>query len=232
MSNSLGKFAQDELVRVGMLPQDLVLDQDDLNHQMSSSLLDLIAMFSSQHHNGYSAQYAIDAFYRLATHRPLSPLTGEDDEWEALELGNHNMFQNTRYSSVFKQVNEDGAVHTYTVHGCIFVDPEGATFSRHAQTGPSSHMEITFPYTVPDAPEVVYVNDEDEVIDKATWTQLNQQYLARVVARSAGAVEAEGFPQTNDVRANDQDFEHHHDLEAGDVAASIIVKEIDLSRKH
>ena len=80
MSN-LVDYAKDELKRIGMVDSG-----EDCNDWATKAILDLIELFASQGHSGFSAPYVINAFSRLAMFKPLSSLTGEDDEWMRWEI--------------------------------------------------------------------------------------------------------------------------------------------------
>lgn len=146
MSN-LVDYAKDELKRIGMIDSG-----DPYNDLATKAILDLIELFDSQGHSGFSAPYIINTFNRLAMFKPLSPLTGEDDEWS--DVGDGGTFQNKRYSAVFK--DKDGA--TYDIDGKVFTDDDGETW----YTCKDSRVDVTFPYVVPDKPEYVYRNKEDK----------------------------------------------------------------------
>ena len=143
MSN-LVEYAKDELKRIGMIDSG-----EPYNDMGTKAILDLIELFSSQNHSGFSAPYVINVFSRLAKFKPLSPLTGEDDEWN--EVG--DIFQNKRYSAVFK--DKDG--NAYNVEGKVFTDDGEVWY-----TCKDSKVNVTFPYVVPDKPEEVYRNKEVE----------------------------------------------------------------------
>lgn len=67
--------------------------------------------FSKQGHSGMSAEITLDLIRKLCSHQPISPLTGEDDEWNDSEFdcGGHSYhLQNKRNSHVFKEVSEHG----------------------------------------------------------------------------------------------------------------------------
>jgi len=81
--------------------------------------------------------------------KPLTPLTGEDDEWN--DIGDGGSLQNKRYSAVFK--NKDGTA--YNIEGKVFTD-DGEVWYRCKD----SRVNVTFPYVVPDKPEYVYRNKE------------------------------------------------------------------------
>ena len=142
--SSLVDYAKDELKRIGMIDSG-----EPYNDMGTKAILDLIELFSSQNHSGFSAPYVINVFSRLAKFKPLSPLTGEDDEWN--EVG--DIFQNKRYSAVFK--DKDG--NAYNVEGKVFTDDGEVWY-----TCKDSKVNVTFPYVVPDKPEEVYRNKEVE----------------------------------------------------------------------
>lgn len=138
-------YAKDELKRIGMIDSG-----EPYNDMATKAILDLIELFASQGHSGFSAPYVINAFNRLAMFKPLSPLTGEADEWN--DIG-HGHLQNKRYSAVFK--DEDGIA--YNIEGRVFSD-DGETWYGCKE----SRVNVTFPYVVPDKPEYVYKNKETE----------------------------------------------------------------------
>lgn len=140
MSN-LVDYAKDELKRIGMIDSG-----ESYNDLTAKAILDLIELFDSQDHSGFSAPCVIDTFSRLAMFKPLSPLTGKDDEWN--ELGDGS-FQNKRYSAVFKE--KDGTA--YNINGKVFTDDGKLWY-----TNKGSIVDVTFPYVVPDKPEHVYRN--------------------------------------------------------------------------
>ena len=140
MSN-LVDYAKEELERIGMIDSG-----EPYNDECAKAILDLIELFASQGHSGFTASYTVNVFKRLAMYKPLAPLTGEDSEWNEIEPG---LYQNKRYSAVFK---ENGKV--YNNEGKIFTDDGGETW----YSSKDSRIKITFPYTVPNEPEKVYLN--------------------------------------------------------------------------
>jgi len=102
---------------------------------MYDSVLELIDCFAAQGHSGLSAPYCIAYFKTLASFEPLGPLTGEDDEWVAI---NNDMYQNKRCGHVFKK--NDG--QAYDSNGIVWRGPNGNCF-----TNSDSRVNITFPYT-------------------------------------------------------------------------------------
>lgn len=142
MSN-LVDYAKDELKRIGMIDSG-----DPYNDFATKAILDLIELFASQSHSGFTASYVENAFHRLSMFKPLSPLTGKDDEWNDVGDG---LFQNKRYFSVFK--DKDGIA--YNSCGKIFTDDGEIWYESK-----DSRVDVTFPYVVPDKPEYVYRNKE------------------------------------------------------------------------
>lgn len=129
-------------------------DKEDIEMQkaINKDILDIVKLFSKQGHSGFTANYSIEVLNRLLQYKPLSLLTGEEDEWEKIQ--NEKFLQNKRYSSVFKDIDTG---KTYNIDGKIFSDDNGKIW----YTTKDSKIDITFPYEVPNEPEKVYVKKED-----------------------------------------------------------------------
>lgn len=162
MSN-LTTFAEEELRLAGWFGEDSMY-----GGMIGEAVLSMIRQFADEGHSGMSAGIAVSVFSKLARFEPLTPLTGEDDEWtevydsfeafaitepddEAREIidainapRRERLWQNKRCSRVFK--DENGA---YDSQGRAFREPSGACF-----TSRDSRVPITFPYT----PTVEYVD--------------------------------------------------------------------------
>lgn len=144
---SMIDFAKEELDRIGLTADDPT--GEDMNYMMREHILRMVHEFTKEGHSGFSANYAISALTRILSFKPLTPLTGEDDEWVEIEEGR---YQNRRYGSVFK--DETGA---YDIDGIVFYDwytdeETGKPFKSYF-TSRDSRVYIEFPYTVPDKPE-------------------------------------------------------------------------------
>lgn len=107
----------------------------------------LLDVFSSQGHSGSSAPYVMNLFKSAAMFEPLSPLTGEDSEWNDCH---EETFQNNRCSEVFKE-GKDGK--PYWIMGKIFKDQDGCTYTNR-----DSRVFIEFPWERPE-PEIVDVDE-------------------------------------------------------------------------
>lgn len=147
MSN-LTEFAKQELDLIGMN------DGDPMNAAMRNHILHMVKEFGDEGHSGFSASYAVDLLSRLLRYKPLSPLTGNDDEWmDVSDCGGRKdgpLWQNTRHHSIFK--DNEGA---YDIDGKVFWEwwkHDDGTVSKMYYSNFNSCIPVTFPYTVPDSP--------------------------------------------------------------------------------
>ncbi|MDE3023208.1 MAG: hypothetical protein KGI54_15390 [Pseudomonadota bacterium] len=132
MSN-LYDFAKKELTAAGLLEKD-----SDHGGMLAEAVLQLIDTFDNQEHSGFSAPTVVSIFKQLAMFEPLSPLTGDDEEW--VDHGN-GLCQNNRCPHVFKdqKINNGKA---YNIEGRIFKTPSGECYINS-----ESRVFIDFPYT-------------------------------------------------------------------------------------
>lgn len=118
---------------------------DTMNQRMNRDIMELVFVFSTQGHSGFSANYARSALAKLLAFEPLRPLTGEPSEWQEVGPG---VYQNKRCSRVFKQADRfDG--RPYDLDGRVFREPSGLCFTNN-----ESMVPIEFPYT----PTIEYVD--------------------------------------------------------------------------
>ena len=155
MSNLI-KFAQDELDRIA---EGCKNDKEeyDMQQVINKDIMDIIKTFSKQGHTGMTAGYTISMLSRLLNYKPITPLTGEEDEWEDVsDIYNDGIkhYQNKRCPAVFK--DEDGKC--YNVEAKVFSDDNGHTW----YTSGDSREYITFPYTVPNTPQSVIIDNQAE----------------------------------------------------------------------
>jgi hypothetical protein len=114
-------------------------DGDTMNGEMARCIINLVRVFSSQGHSGFSAPFARDLFADLAAFKPLCPLTGADSEWfdHGEDMDETMRWQNKRAGNVFK--SKDGSA--YDIDAVVFEEPDGSRF-----TGRYSRMPVAFPY--------------------------------------------------------------------------------------
>lgn len=129
--SSLRKHAERELRAIGYDLKDAI-DRPDT--RIVEDLFELLDVFSTQWHSGASAEACVRMFEKLATYKPLSPLTGADNEWVEVSVG---LWQNLRCSHVYKKYDQ-----AYDIHGKVFRDKDGYSY-----TNENSRVYITFPYT-------------------------------------------------------------------------------------
>jgi hypothetical protein len=147
MSN-LVEWAKLELERIG--------DQNDsMQQSMNRDILQIVEMFSEQGHSGFSASYALNMITRLLDWKPITPLTGEDDEWCDVPKWDKdkNCQQNKRCSAVFRY-NFDNSTAIY-IDGKVFSDDGGKTWWNNR----NSRVPVIFPYKIPDKPERIILED-------------------------------------------------------------------------
>ncbi len=153
---------------------------------VAASVEDQIRGFAGEGHSGASASAASQIYNRLSKCLPLSPLTGEDGEWNLITgdygQGGDTLYQNNRCPHVFK--DSSGA---YDIDGYVFVDSNGERY-----TSKKSRKAVTFPYYPPTTPPVVKVAAElgrDFSVREAVFTVCGNE-VARIpvaVPSNAGA---------------------------------------------
>ena len=159
-------YAQREIEQQG-----LTSAESDYDWELGKVVLDLITVFAQQGHNGYSASMTLKTFNRLSKFKPLSPLTGADEEWTHVTVGlghpESDLWQNKRCPSVFK----DGTGRAWDIESNVLVDRvTGETFTNR-----DSRKYITFPYTPPDEPEMLYSDNKQPYNETLTLDGYQQQ---------------------------------------------------------
>lgn len=135
------EHAERELKAIGY---DLNDQEDGPNKWIMQNLFELLEVFEKQGHSGSSAPYCANMFKNLALLEPLSPLTGDDSEWDEVSDG---VLQNKRASHVFK----DTEGRAYDINGRVFRGSDGCCYTNR-----DSRVYVKFPYT----PKTEYVDVE------------------------------------------------------------------------
>jgi hypothetical protein len=138
---------------------------DEMQEAICTNVLKMLEIFADEGHSGSSAPYAINLFEKIASFKPLSPLTGEDWEWhDVSDYGGRDdgpVFQNKRSGNVFKDNN--GA---YDIQGIVwydwYTDEETGEKRKSHFTNYKSRVAVTFPYT-PKTEYKEWVEDEKSV---------------------------------------------------------------------
>ena len=161
MSNLL-KHAERELKFIGYD------GKDEYNNMAKAAIMELLTTFANQGHSGFSANYIVNLFNKLAKYETLSPLTGNDDEWNDvsdMSGDRKTLFQNNRDGRVFK--NDDGAFFTEAI---IWTESGESSYTNKD----SNRYIKSFPFT----PKTFYVEvDKDKnIIDTAEYNKANAHY--------------------------------------------------------
>lgn len=116
---------------------------------MNNDIIEIVKIFSEQGHSGFSASYAINLIEKLLRFEPITPLTGDESEWNKLDYGDDTKYQNKRCSRIFK--NAKG--QAYDSEGKIFSDDGGKSWYQSKD----SRVYITFPY-IPKTEKIILEN--------------------------------------------------------------------------
>lgn len=138
-----------ELKMAGLYDKD-----SDYNGMIGKSVEELLKVFQSQGHSGFSASIVASIFKDVVLGGILSPLKGTPEEWEDISnfCDGEILFQNKRCTSVFSTgLNGENA---YDVEGIHFIDKNGISF-----TCGKSHVPVTFPY-IPDTKKIIEGSEE------------------------------------------------------------------------
>lgn len=115
-------YAESELQLAGLFDKD-----SDYNGEIAKAVMTLIEIVAKQGHSGGSIHIMMEIFQRLVRFKPLTPLTGEDDEWLEASPG---VWQNKRCFNVFKQADRFN----------------GQPYDIDKLDADGNSMPITFPY--------------------------------------------------------------------------------------
>lgn len=161
MSNIL-KHAERELSLIGYD------DKDEYNNMAKAAIMELLTTFANQGHSGFSANYVADIFNKLARFKTLSPLTGDDDEWNDVSNmsgDRKTLFQNNRDSAVFK--DDTGC---YYVDAFIWIEEDGSAYTNNKSLG----YIKSFPFT----PKTFYVkvDKDNNILDTEEYNKAKEYY--------------------------------------------------------
>lgn len=150
--SSLVKHAEKELRAAGLYDED-----SDYGGMLAESVMELIKLFSKQGHSGCSAGMTISLFKMLANYETITPLTGEDDEWNFIG----DRFQNKRNSAVFK--DKDG--QAYYIDAITWKTQNDTSWSGRADGISSAQNIKSFPFM----PKRFVIDVIEEEVAKDDW---------------------------------------------------------------
>lgn len=105
--SNLIKHANTELDFLGYPPLRITVEGEifDAENTMRRDILNIITLFASQGHSGFSGHYLAETVYKLMKFEPLAPISDEPDEWffHGAEESGHKggMWQNKRQGEAF-----------------------------------------------------------------------------------------------------------------------------------
>lgn len=163
MSNLI-EHAKQELQAIGYPPLDRE-QENGPNKWIQENILELLEVFSKQGHSGSSAPYVIKMFAKLADFKPLSPITGKDDEWSN-DISGNDTFQNKRLSSVFKE-GKDGK--PYYLDAIIWRTQRGTTYTGSAFDSKGNKIMSRQYIKLPFQPKSFVVDVIEREVAKDDW---------------------------------------------------------------
>ena len=172
MSN-LVEHARTELKSAGLLDETT----DFYGGETGKAVLELIEKFSEQGHSGTSAGLVAGLFARLAKYDVITPITGDDDEWNDIsgEMG-QILHQNKRCSSLFKRADNKVSYSD----AIIFRGEESwDTFTGKVEDISSSQFIKGFPFT----PKTFYIDVYKEIYD---YDKHGSEEDARIITTNNG----------------------------------------------
>ena len=136
----------------------------EMQKEVTKCVMGLLDVFGKQGHSGFSASYVVNIFKSLVDGKPLSPLTGEDDEWtEPFSFGPNDvpLQQNKRCYGLFRK-NYDNSTARY-LDDIVFSDDGGITWFTSEDKARKYRKPIQFPWMPPKEPRYVYIKYVEDV---------------------------------------------------------------------
>jgi hypothetical protein len=134
----------------------------DYNGMLGENVIELIETFSKQGHSGHTASIVSDLFNKLSRFKPISPLTGKDDEWCEIENG---VYQNRRNSAVFK-AGKDG--RAYFIDAYVKRTPNGNYWSGRLEFKDGRSIGKCYIKDFNDMPTIT-INVLEREVNKDDW---------------------------------------------------------------
>lgn len=151
---SLEEYAKQEFIVAGFMNEKGEY-KDPWQEQLCKGVLHLLEIFSSQRHSGTTANYTLNMFNDLARFFPLTPLTGDEREWNRV---GEDLWQNNRCSRVFKRSSKKA----HDIEGRVFQRPDGSHYYNA-----ESSVDIEFPYTP--KTEVVKIKSTEDLANESNF---------------------------------------------------------------
>lgn len=132
-----------------------IKESDDFKYS-KSIYVDALSVYKciiKQVHSGYSFYAMRCILEKLMNEIPLSPINGEDDEWEPAPMQREGVkvFQNIRRYSLFKEVSEDGNINYTDTDRVVCVNIDTSEKLLFGDT--VNLIDKMFPITMPYEPK-------------------------------------------------------------------------------
>jgi len=133
--SGLVRFAKEEMKLAGLDAPD-----SDYGGMLYTAVLELVELFARQGHSGMSASIALSIFNKVASWKPLTPMTDTPESWSNGITQSDTLFQHKRDCSIFKDSDRFGG-KPYTVDGRAFSYDGG----KNWYTNGKSHKIVNLP---------------------------------------------------------------------------------------
>lgn len=135
-NSNLVTHAKRELALIGMGPNSI-----DIDLLMRNNIIEMLTVFSSQGHSGFSASIFKSLFNRLIDWKPVAPLTLKDDEFGTKADKN----QNKRMISIFRKQDESFSnVDDYIINANTIYNINNNTVNISKVNNNSYHTKAFF----------------------------------------------------------------------------------------
>jgi hypothetical protein len=107
---------------------------NDYVDSVYDSALALLVKFSEQDHSGMSAGITLRIFNKLAKWEPLTPLTGDENEWSNETTGDQAGWeeqQNIRDTRVFRELNSDKTEWEYRFNDILEIENSDEIWEKY-----------------------------------------------------------------------------------------------------
>ena len=147
---------------------------DPMNRAMMADIMELVETFAKQGHSGFSANYCINLFNKLARYEPLTEILNNESEWmncAFLDKDSGHLFQNKKCFALFKE-GKDGK--PYYLDAIVWKESDGMCFTGTVE-GISSRQQVkSFPFR----PKTFYVNvgENRTVLDRSQLEEVFEYY--------------------------------------------------------
>lgn len=168
--NNCGSHAKRELEILFKISENKSEDEQPIIKEFASEIIALVDKFGASGQSGGSAPYVAsaisEAIKKLCMFEVISPITGEDNEWNKIENCGDVTYQNKRDSRIFK----DEGKQPYFIDAIVWKTQKGFYYSGSALSKSfnrinSANSIKSFPFV----PKTFYVDVIENEVSKDNW---------------------------------------------------------------